>query len=91
MISMHTAGYLAVAASIGTLTTLFFYLPMLVIKIGNISDQVSAYTLIHTLIFSSWLIRYAQESHRLIIVPTKPMLKPIYAYWPSPNHKHTNT
>jgi hypothetical protein len=40
MISTHTAGYLAVATSIGTLTTVFFYLPMLVIKIGNINDQV---------------------------------------------------
>jgi len=40
MISAHTAGLLAVASSIGALTTVFLYMPMLVVKIGHINEQL---------------------------------------------------
>lgn len=40
MISARFAGLLAVATSIGSLLTVFFYIPALVVKIGSINEQV---------------------------------------------------
>jgi hypothetical protein len=40
MISARMAGLLAIASSIGSLLTIFFYMPLLLIKIGNINEQL---------------------------------------------------
>ena len=40
LVSARSAGLLAVCSSIGSLATIFFYMPLLLIKIGRINDQL---------------------------------------------------